>query len=977
MFICYICSLLILEILGSYYMQRLIKSVAFLLIFFAGMIITQAQTVDPNAIDGEVFFQLKAAAPVIQGKEKEVVAVDQVAFLEALQDTYQITQVERPFYKASDAKLQRTYLIHFKDIHAVDSLISALQKDSTVAYAEKAPLFRIFYTPDDPAYKTPAYNWYLNKIQAGGAWDIQKGVPSIKIAIVDNAVDINHPDLKNKIVAEVDLANKDSDPDPPKQTLDWSHGTHVSGLAGAETNNGIGIASIGFNVSLMAVKIAPDTSDGSRMYDGYQGIVWAADHGARVMNLSWGGAGYYQTGQDVINYAYNKGCVIVASAGNDGNSTVSYPAAYHHVIAVAATNSDDTKASFSQYGSFVDVCAPGGSDASGDGIYSCVDESGVQYGFMEGTSMSSPIVAGLCGLMLSEDSLLTPEKLEAILKATCDNIDAENPAYAGELGAGRINAYKALLAVEDSLKKQTLVANFQASKVSVPEGNDVSFTDKSSGNPTSWNWKFEGGTPDTSTQQNPKILYNTAGTYQVSLTVSNGTYSNTETKTNYIVVYPLVSGVWMPQATGFTAQYQGIDYICIVNPDTVWADAYDGSGQGADVLEFTKTTDGGNTWTPGLYNGVPSSCSVSSISAVSANKAWIATYRTSDTVPVTAQGIYATTDGGQTWTKQSSASFISNSSFPDGVHFWNANDGFCFGDPVNGYFQIYTTTDGGNTWTQVPNSNVPGAATGEYGYTNLYATYGDSTIWFGTNEGRVYKSTDRGHHWTVSTTGMSDMSALGFHNDSVGIATHVSYDSKGNISSVTMVKTTDGGATWTSVIPAGDYFKSDVAVVPNAQGMLVGVQDENTLLECGSAYSLDEGNTWTKLDDSVQYTMVRFYSSSVGWAGGFSENSSSRGIWKWLGIPPTGVTELPVAGVIIKVYPNPTEGIVHFYLPKNETVTGISIYNLEGKLVSRPESNQTYAGQDYVMDLKGLSSGIYVAVVRTKQGVSRIKLVLR
>lgn len=960
-------------------MRRYIKYIGFLLIFFSGMIIVRAQTVDPDAIDGEVYFQLKPSTPVISGNEKGVVALNQVEFLDALKDTYQISQVDRPFYQANDAKLQRTYLIHFKNIHAVDSLIAALEKDSTVAYAEKAPLFRILYTPNDPVYsESSAYNWYLNVIQAGKAWDIQKGDSSIKIAIVDNAVDVNHPDLKNKIVAEVDLADGDNNPNPPKQTVDWSHGTHVSGLAGAQTNNGIGIASIGFNVSLMAVKIAPDTSDGSRMYDGYQGIVWAADHGANVMNLSWGGSGYYQTGQNVVNYAYNKGCVIVASAGNDGNNDVTYPAAYNHVIAVAATNSDDTKATFSQYGSFVDVCAPGGTDQFGDGIYSCVDESGQQYGFMEGTSMSSPLVAGLCGLMLSEDSLLTPEKLEAILKATCDNIDAENPAYAGELGAGRINAYKALQAVQDTLAKQTVVADFQASSVSVPEGSDVSFTDKSSGNPTSWSWKFEGGTPDTSTQQNPThILYSTPGTYEVSLTVSDGTHSNTETKTNYIVVYPLVSGAWLPQATGFTAQYRGIDYISIVNADTVWADAYDGSGQGANVLQFTKTTDGGNTWTPGSYSGVPSSCTVSSLSAVSANQAWISTYRTSDTIPVSYQGIYVTTDGGKDWTKQTSASFNSLSSFPDGVYFWDADNGLCFGDPVNGYFQIYTTTDGGSTWNQVPDSNIPSASSGEYGYTNLYATYGDSTVWFGTNDGRIFKSTDRGHHWTVSLTGMSDVSTLGFHNDSVGIATHVSYDSQGNISGFTMVKSIDGGNTWNSVIPTGDYFKSDMAVVPNAKGMLISTGISQTLSDDGSAYSLDEGNTWTQLDDSVQYTTVKFYSSSVGWAGGFNDNSSSRGIWKWLGIPTTGVTELPVAGVKIKVYPNPTAGIVNFYLPKNETVTGISIYNLNGRLVSRLGNHQASAGQDYVMDLRNLSRGIYVAVVKTKQGVSRIKLVLQ
>ncbi len=960
-------------------MKKSVPYFIFLLLFFVGINYAAGQTVDTNAIDGEIYFQLKASSPVISGNYKGVLAVNQVAFLDALQSTYQITQVERPFYQANDAKLQRTYLLHFKDIHGVDSLIHALEKDSTVAYAEKAPLFRIMFKPNDDYFnRSSDYNWYLGVIQAAGAWGIQKGDSAIKIAIVDNAVDVNHPDLKNKIVNEIDIANGDNDPSPPKQTIDWSHGTHTSGLAGAETNNSIGIASIGFNVSLMAIKVAPDTSDGTRMYYGYQGIVWAADHGANVMNLSWGGSGYYQTGQDVVNYAYNKGCVIVASAGNDGNSNVTYPAAYNHVIAVAATNSDDTKAPFSQYGSFVDVCAPGGSNANGKGIFSTVDELTTQYGYMEGTSMASPIVAGLCGLMLSEDSLLTPEKLEAILKATCDNIDGENPMFLGKLGAGRIDAYKALLAVQDTLANQTVVANFSASSVSVPEGGTVNFTDKSTGNITSWNWKFEGGTPTTSTQQNPtNILYSNPGTYQVSLTVSDGTHSNTETKTNYIVVYPLVSGAWLPQATGFSAQSRGIDHICIVSPDVVWANAYDGSGNGANILEFTKTTDGGNSWTPGTYSGVPSSCTVSDLFAISATQAWIATYLNASSAPTSNQGIYATTDGGSTWTQQTTANFSSTSSFPDGVYFWDANNGLCFGDPVGGYFQIYTTANGGTTWDAVPTGNIPLSVNGEYGYTGLLDAYGDSTLWFGTNKGRVFKTTDRGHHWTATSTGLTEVTTLGFHNDSVGVATYVNTDNSGNISDSAMVKTIDGGATWTNVNSTDPYFKSDVAVVPNDQGMLVTTGISQNLAKNGSSYSLDEGNTWTQLDDSVQYTTVKFYSSSVGWAGGFNENSSSRGIWKWLGIPTTGVTELPVNGINIKVYPNPSAGLVHFYLPDNEIVTGISIYNLEGKLVSRLENNQGSPGKDYVMNLQKLSRGVYVAVVKTKTGFSKIKLVLQ
>jgi len=955
------------------------KKNLFYFLFFGVIVLgihpVAAQTVDPNALDGEIFFQLKASAPVVYGSNKEALALDQVAFLDSLKSTFQITKVERPFYMTNDAKLQRTYLLHFKDIKAVDSLIRVLEKNKTIAYAEKVPLLKAYFTPNDPYFNSNIdYNWYLKVIQASKAWDIQKGNPNIKVAIIDNAVDIIHPDLKNKIVADTDIANGDNDPTPPKKTSEWSHGTHVSGLAGAQTNNGIGIASIGFNISLMAVKVAPDSSDGSTMYYGYQGMIWAADHGANVENLSWGGPGYSKTGQEVVNYVYNKGCVIVASAGNDGDSVVNYPAGYKHVISVAATNSDDSKASFSQYGSTIDVCAPGGSkknnNGTSSGIYSTVYYSATDYGYMQGTSMSSPIVAGLCGLMLSEDPLLTPDKLEAILKATCDNIDAENFNYKGELGAGRVDAYKALQAVKDTLANQTVVANFEASTTYIPEGDKVSFTDKSSGNPTSWKWTFEGGTPTTSTAQNPSnIEYSKSGTFTVSLTVSNGIHSNTETKKSFIQVYPLVTGAWIPQSTGFSTTPVGIDYISIVNPDTVWADAFDGSGQGTHLLKFTKTTDGGNTWTPGSYSGVPSSCTVSSISAISANQAWIATYSSTHSD----QGIYVTSDGGASWTKQATAYFSLSSSFPDGVYFWDKNNGICFGDPISGYFEIYTTTNGGSTWTKVPKSNMPAALSGEYGYVSLFAVYGN-TFWFGTNKGRVFKSTDRGLNWTVSNTGMTEVTNLGFHNANDGVATYVSYDSTGSINNFAMVKSTDGGRTWSTVSPTGTFYKSSLAVVPNKPGMLVSVNGLSNTSKDGSAYSMDEGKTWTQLDTLIQYTSVKFYNDKVGWAGGFN-NSPSRGIWKWKPIA-TGVTKLPVVRTKVKIYPNPSTGIVHLIFPENKRITEILIYDLQGRMVSRFIPKQGRSSRKSVMDLKNLKKGVYVVEVKMAQGMTRQKLIL-
>ncbi len=958
-------------------MKKFTKFILFFLFLFSIPFVLTAQTVDPNAVDGEIYFQLKPGASFKAQGMNGVVSVDAVDAVRPLKKAYRITGVRRPFYKTSDDKLQRTYLLHFKDIRGVDTLLRRLRQNDEVVYAEKAPLFHIFYTPNDPEFNAAtSKRWYLTVIKAPSAWDIQRGNAKIKVAVLDNGIDINHPDLRTKIVDKIDLANGDANPTPPDKTEDWSHGTHVSGLVGAATDNGIGIASIGFNVSLMAVKITYDSTNGKSMYFGYQGIVWAADHGADVINMSWGGPGYYQTGQNVVNYAYNKGCVLLAAAGNDGNTDPSYPADYDHVIAVASTNEDDTKSFFSQYGDAVDVCAPGGHNIFGNaGIYSTVYLSNQDYGYMQGTSMSTPIASGLAGLMLSEDSLLTPEKLEAIMKATCDNIDAKNPDYVGKLGAGRINAFKALQAVRDSMAGRTVVADFKASSVSVPEGGSVSFSDLSKGNPVSWKWTFEGGQPAQSSEQNPaNIRYDHAGSYKVSLTVSNNNQSNTETKTHFILVYPLITGAWLPQATGFSQKSVGINYISIVNPDVVWANAYDGSGNGKNLLAFTKTVDGGDTWKPGKYNGVPSAYKVSCLTAVDSLEAWVALYSTD--AAVGNGGIYATTDGGKSWTHQTSAAFDNKNSFPDIVYFWNDKVGVCMGDPVNNYFEIYTTTDGGKNWIPVPTANIPLALfSGEYGYTNLYAV-SDSIIWFGTNKGRVFKSTDRGYHWTVSSTGLSDLSTLGFHNDSIGVASYTSYNQDGSISGFQMVKSTDGGKTWKTVSPSGIYYKSDLAVVPHAPGMLVSTGISQKMSMNGSSYSLDEGNTWTQLDDSIQYTSVKFYNSAVGWAGGFNESATLRGIWKWLGIP-TAVKKMVVGENELKIYPNPSTGIVHFFVPKAKKNFELSIFDINGKRVRHVKAMLINSTHLYTLDLGMLKKGLYIAVLQEGKNVSQKKFMIR
>ena len=263
------------------------------------------------------------------------------------------------------------------------------------------------------------------------------------IAIVDTGVQMNHPDLANKMVSGYDFFNNDSDPSD-----DNGHGTHCAGIAAAQVNNGAGIAGIAgwngdasatdsSNTQVMPVKVLG--ADGSGTTSGVaDGIIYAADHGAKVISLSLGGGGTI-TLQNAVNYAYNKGCVIVAAAGNSGSSGMSYPAGYSNVISVASTDATDTLSYFSNYGFWVKVAAPGENIAS--------TYTGSNYATMSGTSMAAPLVAGEAALIRSHNPALTNAQVEAFI---VNNTDAYTP-YAGRtIAGGRVNVYRALQAATPS-----------------------------------------------------------------------------------------------------------------------------------------------------------------------------------------------------------------------------------------------------------------------------------------------------------------------------------------------------------------------------------------------------------------------------------------------------------------------------------------------------------------------------------------------
>ena len=265
----------------------------------------------------------------------------------------------------------------------VSQVVSQLNSLDIVDFAE--PNFRVEAIDILPSDSNWASQYGPAKIQAPQAWELTTGGSTIIVAIIDTGVDLNHPDLAGKIVAGYDFVNNDSIAQD-----DQGHGSHVAGIAAAVSNNGTGIAGISWGARIMPVKVL-DSSGSGWTSDIAAGITWAADNGAKVINLSLGGPTGSTTMESAVDYATSQGVLVVAAAGNSGDSSPQFPASYANVLAVAATDSSNTRASFSSYGSFVDIAAPGVS------IYSTIFDNG--YSSMSGTSMAAPHVAGAAALL--------------------------------------------------------------------------------------------------------------------------------------------------------------------------------------------------------------------------------------------------------------------------------------------------------------------------------------------------------------------------------------------------------------------------------------------------------------------------------------------------------------------------------------------------------------------------------------------------
>ena len=306
-------------------------------------------------------------------------------------------------------------------------VVTALSRSGKVEYAERDGI-AVADAPASSATNDPylSQQWGLLKIGTPTAWGTTTGSSSVIVAVIDTGADLAHPDLKGRFTAGYDFVNNDRDPSD-----DQGHGTATSGIVGAATNNSTGIAGMCWTCTLMPIKAL--NSSGSGSYSTIaNAVTWAADNGADVINLSLGGSTDSSTLHSAVTYARNKGIVIVGSAGNNGTTALTYPGSYSEVLSVAGSTSNDGLYSWSTYGSWVKVAAPGCD-------YTTARGGGYNSSFC-GTSAAAPVVSGMVGLMRAANPGATVSQIESAVTSTAVPIGSV-------VRHGRVDAAAAVAAV--------------------------------------------------------------------------------------------------------------------------------------------------------------------------------------------------------------------------------------------------------------------------------------------------------------------------------------------------------------------------------------------------------------------------------------------------------------------------------------------------------------------------------------------------
>ncbi len=405
------------------------------LLIFGGSGLPRSQA-DPDCVPGEVLLKFKSSVSL----------PERALALAALRS--------RALARISSLN---AYVVRIPEDATVEEMVEAFGRNPDIAYVQPNYIYRACLTPNDKYFedqyalfnKGQQVGWVPGSpqgkpsadIKATSAWEETTGIAGVVIGIVDTGVDLNHPDLKNKIRSRgYDFVNGDTD-----ATDDNGHGTMVAGIAAAETNNYEGIAGVAWNSKILPVKVLDQFGSGTTVTI-VNGILWAVDNGAQILNLSFGAPAKDNVVEEALKYAFEtKGVFIAAAAGND-NTAVYYPAAYdRYVCATAATDYNDQRTTWSNFGPEIDVAAPGDKIITTYPV--ALTPAGFQpYKFQDGTSMAGAHVAGLAALIRGIKPSLSPSDIMNIIRYSADDVNSS--IHKGRdvfIGYGRINMEKALV----------------------------------------------------------------------------------------------------------------------------------------------------------------------------------------------------------------------------------------------------------------------------------------------------------------------------------------------------------------------------------------------------------------------------------------------------------------------------------------------------------------------------------------------------
>jgi hypothetical protein len=916
------------------------------------------------------------------------------------------TVKETSFQKASrrSYNYDRMVKVRYTSNDDPSLLAKEIASNPQVEYAEPYYVYPVNHTPNDPRL---GQQWAVTVMKLKEAWDVTMGDSTIIIGDVDTGVDWTHEDLSLSIYVnpgefgangELKANGIDDDnngkiddwhgwdyfgngsfqsPNPDNNPMDGSlgHGTNTSGCAAALANNGRGVAGSSYRAKILAIKASTDQTTN---VGGYEGILYAAQMGCRVINCSWGGTGDgSQSLQDLIDDITDMGALLVASSGNDpvdNDYTAHWPSSFNRVLNVGSVESSGASSNWCTFGTSVHTYAPG------NGIYTTKNGGG--YTNPMGTSFSSPLAAGVAALVFAVHPDWTPDQVAAQIRVTSDPFDT--PATSKRFG--RLNAFKAVSLNRNldeipglrisrfsyvfqgggssftepkqiarvTVEFENLLAPTSAAAMAYVDLDDPSITATSTDFPIGVLNTFERKTIefDVVLADNPQT---SEGSLPIRMRLEDGEY--VDFVMGRIPIF--LDGAWHTSLSFGAPYFTSID---AASATAVWGSA-NVSSQDIGV----RTINAGSSWTNASGSGYPSGKGVYCVFGVNNNVALIGTGPTSG-----AAEVYRTSNGGTSWTGTSVSSITG---FVNWIHMFDAQNGILEGDPLGGVWGVATTADGGATWTKT--TGAPNAPSGEAGWNNSYASAGD-WLWFGTNNSRIYRSTDRGATWTSFATPSKHSVDMVFADNERGMIRFTTQTSQGGTNALAV--TDDGGENWTLLNTINVTSGGSIEVEPDGKRFW--------FIQGLSAWvTTDLGATWTvqatpggfgNITCSTSFSSI---SKSDVYAAGFDIFKFSSP-FEPFNTSAVGDVSSAAGFRLDYQYPNPvstasSNGVTIGFTIEEAATTRVAVYDAVGRLVIEGLDGRLAPGSHSLrLDTSTLPTGNYRLRVQAGERVATSSLLV-